>query len=430
LVSRARWRLCSAVVAAIALAVTALVAGPATAAVPGPPTSVTVRAGDQLAEVTWTAPTPDDPTISGYVISAAPADTSPVTVDPTARTATVTGLANGTAYSFTVAATNPDGTSPPSDPSAPVTPGPPAATTLTLTASPTSIRHGDTVQLSGRLRQANTAEGIASETLILERRPKGTASWTALATVTTTSDGTLDPVPQVTPQAHTDYRLRHPATPFSAASTSPTLAVLVGVRLSARSSRTSIALGRTATIGGQLTPAHRGQQIRLQQKRGRTWRTVQTKTLPASGRYSFALRPRTTGTSWWRIYKPSDTDHTGVISRTFRLVVYRAAITGIHADAAGDDRRNLNGEYALVRNTGAAAINLAGWKLDAGDRSQRFSLPSYPLKRGATVRIHTGRGTTKAGHLYLGSGRPIWNNDGDTATLIDPHNIAVSRYRY
>lgn len=111
-------------------------------------------------------------------------------------------------------------------------------------------------------------------------------------------------------------------------------------------------------------------------------------------------------------------------------MVYRAAITGIHADAAGDDRRNLNGEYALVRNTGAVAINLVGWKLDAGDRSQRFSLASYTLKRGATVRIHTGRGTTRAGHLFLGSGRPIWNNDGDTATLIDPHNIAVSRYRY
>jgi hypothetical protein len=60
-------------------------------------------------------------------------------------------------------------------------------------------------------------------------------------------------------------------------------------------------------------------------------RTVQARTLPATGRYSFALRPRATGTSWRRIYK------------------------------ASDDRRNLNGEYALVRNTGAAAVNLAGW---------------------------------------------------------------------
>jgi hypothetical protein len=29
-------------------------------------------------------------------------------------------------------------------------------------------------------------------------------------------------------------------------------------------------------------------------------------------------------------------------------MVYRAAITGVHADAAGDDRRNLNGKYVLV----------------------------------------------------------------------------------
>jgi Lamin Tail Domain len=206
--------------------------------------------------------------------------------------------------------------------------------------------------------------------------------------------------------------------------------VRVGVRLTARSNRTSMALGRTATISGQVIPAHTGQGIRLQQKRGRTWHTAQKQTLPASGRYSFGLRPRASGTSWWRVYKASDTDHIGAISTTLRLVVYRAAITGIHADAAGDDRRNLNDEYALVRNTGAAAINLAGWKLDAGDRNQRFSLASYSLKKNATVRIPTGRGTTRAGHLYLGSGRPIWNNDGDTATLIDPHNIAISRYRY
>jgi hypothetical protein len=46
------------------------------------------------------------------------------------------------------------------------------------------------------------------------------------------------------------------------------------------------------------------------------------------------------------------------------------------------------------------------------------------------VRIHTGRGTTRAGHLHLGSGWLIWNNDGDTGILIDPHNSVVSRYRY
>jgi 5-hydroxyisourate hydrolase-like protein (transthyretin family) len=423
-------RPCIGILAAITLLATCVAfAGSATAAVPSPPTDVTARAGDQLAEVTWNAPVPDDPSITGYTVTTSPADTLAVTVDPTARTATVTGLTNGTAYSFTVAAINPDGTSSSSTPSAPVTPAPPAATTLTLVAAPTSVLYGATVALTGRLQQADSA-GIAGETVTVERRPKGATAWTALTTVTTASDGTLDPSPQVTPQAHTEYRLRHPATPFYAAGTSLTATVLVGVRLTARLNRTSMALGRTATIAGQVVPALRGQRIRLQHKQGRSWRTVQARTLPATGRLSFALRPRGTGTSWWRIYKASDPDHIGAISPTLRLVVYRAAIVGIHADAAGDDRRNLNGEYVLVRNTGAAAVNLAGWKLDAGDRSQRFSLASHHLKKGATVRIHTGRGTARAGHLFLGSGRPIWNNDGDTATLIDPHNIVVSRHRY
>jgi hypothetical protein len=418
------------ILAAITLLATFVAfAGSATAAVPSPPTDVTARAGDQLAEVAWNAPVPDDPSITGYTVTASPADIPAVTVDHAARTTTVTGLTNGTAYSFTVAAINADGTSPPSMPSAPVTPAPPAATTLTLVAAPTSVLYGGTVTLTGRLQEADSA-GIADETVTVERRPKGTTTWTTLTTVTTASDGTFDPSPQVTPQVHTQYRLRHPATPFYAASTSPTATVLVGVRLTARLNPTSMTLGRTATISGQVVPTHRGQRIRLQYKQGQSWRTAQTRTLPATGRYSFALRPRGTGTSWWRIHKASDADHVGAISPTVRLVVYRAAITAVHADAAGDDRRNLNGEYALVRNTGAAAVNLAGWNLDAGDRSQRFSLASYVLKKGATVRIHTGRGAISAGHLFLGSGRPIWNNDGDTATLIDPHSIVVSRYRY
>ena len=64
--------------------------------------------------------------------------------------------------------------------------------------------------------------------MTVERRPKRTTTWTALTTVTTANDGTLVPNLQVTPQAHSEYRLRHPATPFYAASTSPNAPVLVG----------------------------------------------------------------------------------------------------------------------------------------------------------------------------------------------------------
>jgi len=37
------------------------------------------------------------------------------------------------------------------------------------------------------------------------------------------------------------------------------------------------------------------------------------------------------------------------------------------------------------------------------------------------VTLHTGDGTNSATDLYWGSKRPIWNNDGDTASLYD-HN--------
>ena len=63
--------------------------------------------------------------------------------------------------------------------------------------------------------------------------------------------------------------------------------------------------------------------------------------------------------------------------------------------------------------------NLAGWHLDAGDRNQRYPLNSYPqaMRHGAGPHRSAA---TRAGHLYLGSGRPIWNNDRDAAILIDP----------
>jgi hypothetical protein len=69
----------TAVFATVTLFVLAVVvADPATAAVPSSPTGVTARAGDQLAEVTWNAPVPDDPSITGYTITTSPADTPPV----------------------------------------------------------------------------------------------------------------------------------------------------------------------------------------------------------------------------------------------------------------------------------------------------------------------------------------------------------------
>jgi hypothetical protein len=51
----------------------------------------------------------------------------------------------------------------PGPPSAPVTPAPPVATTLTLAATPTSVLHGGTVTLTGRLQRVDIAAGTPAK---------------------------------------------------------------------------------------------------------------------------------------------------------------------------------------------------------------------------------------------------------------------------
>jgi hypothetical protein len=105
------------------------------ATAPGAPTIRTATAGNATATVNWTAPTSDGGSpITGYVItpSSGPAvDVGNVTTD------NITGLNNGTAYTFTVAAINSVGTGDPSaasnavTPEAPTAPGAPTIGTAT-----------------------------------------------------------------------------------------------------------------------------------------------------------------------------------------------------------------------------------------------------------------------------------------------------------
>ncbi len=94
------------------------------ATVPGAPTGVAAAAGNAEAAVTWTATTDDGgAAISEYTVTSSPdAKTCIWTSGP--LSCTVTGLTNGTSYTFTVTATNVAGTGPASAASDSVTPLP------------------------------------------------------------------------------------------------------------------------------------------------------------------------------------------------------------------------------------------------------------------------------------------------------------------
>jgi hypothetical protein len=130
---------------------------------PGAPTGVTAEPGRQAALVRWLAPADDGGRpITGYTItpSAGSAPQPATTVSPSARSAVVQGLANGTSYTFAVTATNAVATGPASAPTAGVTP----RDTIFDFSTPTTVDSGDTsaieIGLKFRADQGGQVTGV------------------------------------------------------------------------------------------------------------------------------------------------------------------------------------------------------------------------------------------------------------------------------
>ena len=109
---------------------------------PGPPTDVAATAGDGEATVSWSPPLSDGGSpIVQYAVTSTP-DSLTAVVEGSTLSATVTGLTNGTAYTFVVTATNAIGASGPSAPSSPVTPTLPPTPIPTPTPVPSTTVGG------------------------------------------------------------------------------------------------------------------------------------------------------------------------------------------------------------------------------------------------------------------------------------------------
>ncbi len=80
---------------------------------------------------------------------------------------------------------------------------------------------------------------------------------------------------------------------------------------------------------------------------------------------------------------------------------------------SGDD---VVGEKVTIANLGTNPTSLRGWTLR--DRAGHvYTFRSLLLGVGATVTVHTTRGTDTSLNRYWGSTTAIWNNGGDAATL-------------
>jgi hypothetical protein len=103
-------------------------------------------------------------------------------------------------------------------------------------------------------------------------------------------------------------------------------------------------------------------------------------------------------------------------------------ITKVHAD--GDKGRTEPDEYCEIKNTGEVEVNLQGWLLNAGAKTQNYDFPPVVLGPGQSVRVYTNEIHPESGGLSFGSGSALWKNGGDCGYLYDASGQQVHSLCY
>ncbi|WP_372018405.1 autotransporter domain-containing protein [Pseudoxanthomonas sp. 10H] len=154
------------------------------AVVPGAPAIGTATAGDTQASVAFTAPaSTGGSSITGYTVTVSPADVAPV--NGAGSPIVVTGLTNGQAYTFTVAADNVAGTGPSSSSSNSITPK--ATQTITFN-NPGAQNFGTTPTLTATSDSGLTPSFTSSTTGVCTITAGGALTFVASGTCTINAD--------------------------------------------------------------------------------------------------------------------------------------------------------------------------------------------------------------------------------------------------
>lgn len=100
-------------------------------------------------------------------------------------------------------------------------------------------------------------------------------------------------------------------------------------------------------------------------------------------------------------------------------ILYDGAVARVESD-----------EYAQVTNNGGSAVNLSGWRLNAGNPGQDFWFPGFDLQPGQSCRMYTNEVHPDTCGFSFGSGQALWNNSGDCGYLFNAQGEQVSQYCY
>lgn len=99
-------------------------------------------------------------------------------------------------------------------------------------------------------------------------------------------------------------------------------------------------------------------------------------------------------------------------------------------DAQGKTNAKLNAEYIVVANTTGKAIVLKGYKVRDSKAKHTYTFGAFTLGAKKSVTLHTGSGKNNSANVYWGQDNYVWNNDGDTAQLLNTKGQTVASCKY
>ena len=190
-----------------------------------------------------------------------------------------------------------------------------AATTLGLTAGTLTPAVGQAVPLSGDLRTASPAGGVAGRAVTMWSRPTGSTTWTRVASGTTDSTGHYSLSTTVAKTA--DYQVRWAGDASYAAALSPVLRLTTPARavvaLDLLKNKTTVVRGAPLMLYGHATSAGTGLAgltVRYYKRMpsGGAWQLVGTSRSAApTGWHSIVVHPKIARV-WKAVYSGSTTN--------------------------------------------------------------------------------------------------------------------------
>jgi len=356
-------RVSASLLAAGIAAAVSLTSAPAYAAAPPTPvTGLTARPADSQVTLSWTNPA--DPDFAGVTVVQKAGEVAPVAVadgttryEGTGTSTVVTGLTNGTTYSFSVFTRNTEGafSEPATKPG--LEPVPALFTTLTATLSPGLVTYGTGFTITATLERPDTGEGISNQPVDFYRKQPGESAFTKIGRLTTNASGVVTHR-RLSPAANSQWYVAHPANAYIGGSQSDTLTSLVRPRLATSVSRYVVEQGVPSVVNLTVLPAHPGHAVMMQIATADGWKDFAGRRLSTTSTARWDISSYTLGKRVFRLVKAADYDNAAGVTTSFAITVVRRTL---RSGMSGNDVLNVQRRLAALHYDVGTANGFFGY---------------------------------------------------------------------